>query len=510
MIALAPGSLPWLLKHEMRLALRTKRTGPWAWALLIVGLLFLQGIGILSAFGFARIKLEPAAVEMVFGGVGLFSMAIMLAASMQLTVQAIYTRGDLDLLLSSPLRPGIILPIRLLAVALSVMSGSILMAGCFMNGGTIIISARWLIGYLTLPALAMLSVTLSFLLVLLLVRLVGPRRARTATQVIGGVIGISAALAGQIPNMQRAAEDGPRRRGFEGLIALADSPAAAPLRWLGAAITGDGMATILLLLIAFGGFILATSLLGQSFVRSVNAAAGADASPKRRPAKDGALSMRVRGVTGSVLRKEWRLILRDPGLLTQVISILLVAAPIVLPTIGKTVTTAAGEAMAFGWLGMVPVAGLLAGSLVWLAFAGEDAPDLLGTAPVSTRRLMADRLLAASLPSVALVTALCLYVALRTPIAALQVWLVSLLAVQLYLAFDMRQEPPVGGRKAFQKRYQGNILPLIGEMLLGFILFGLAWGVLVYAAPLWSLPLLLALNGAGIAGLLLYGRPASR
>lgn len=508
MIALAPGSLPWLLKHEMKLAFRTRKTGPWTWALLIVGLLFMQGIGVVSALGFARMKTNPVVAEVIIGGVGVFSMAIMLAAAMQLTVQTIYTRGDLDLLLSSPLRPRIILPIRLLAIALSITSGSLLLAGCFMNGGAIIISARWLVGYLTLPALSMVSVTLSFLMVLGLVRLIGPRRARTATQVIGGIIGIGAAVAAQIPNMQHWSGNGSQRRNvIDALAGLADSPVADPLRWLGSALIGNPVPTALLLLVGFGGFALATGLLGQRFVQSVNAAAGTDASPKRRTNADGALAMHVRGVTGSILWKEWRLLLRDPGLLTQVVTIALVALPIVLPTIGQHMETAGGESLPVGWLGMVPVAGLLAGALVWLAFAGEDAPDLLGTAPVSTRRLVADRLLAASLPSILLVTGLCLYLAVRLPLAALELWLVSLLSTQLYLALNMRLDAPPGGRKAFQKRYQGNILPLLGEMLLGFVLFGLAWVTLVYLPPGWSLSLLLALNGAGIAGLLFQGRP---
>ncbi|MFY8095866.1 MAG: hypothetical protein ACOVN0_20485 [Niveispirillum sp.] len=508
MIALKPGGLPWLLRHELRMTLRTKKTGPWAWAILIVGILFMHGIGALSVFGFSKMRLAPENLHMIFGGMGLFSVAIMLAASLQMTVNAIYTRGDLDLLLSSPLRPGTILPVRLLAVGLAVMLSSLAMAACFMNPGAVMVSGRWLVGYVTLPALCMMAVTVSFLLVLGLVKLVGARRARTAAQVLGGVIGIGAALAAQIPNMNSTADKATQSKNFQAMAALGDHPAMVPVQWLGAAITGEPLPFLILLLVSLGGFVLVTITLGPAFVRSVNDAAGTEATPRRKQGDAGPLVLRTRGITGTVLWKEWRLILRDPSLLTQVCSILLVAAPIVLPSIGKHINTASGEQLAFGWMGIVPVAGLLAGALAWLAFAGEDAPDLLGTAPVPARRMLRDRLLAAALPAIVPATPVCLYVALSTPWSALLLWLVTLLSVTTYLAMDMRQGPVLGGRKAFQKRYQSNVIALFGEMLLGFVLFGLGWAVLKFLAPVWAVPLLLVLNAGALAVLLWPKRSA--
>ncbi|OYQ34123.1 hypothetical protein CHU95_11715 [Niveispirillum lacus] len=502
MITLKPGGLAWLLRHELRMTLRTKKTGPWAWAILIVGILFMHGIGALSVFGFSKLRLAPENLHLIFGGMGLLSVAIMLAASLQMTVNAIYTRGDLDLLLSSPIRPGTIVPVRLLAVGLAVMLSSLAMAACFMNPGAVMVSARWLVGYVTLPALCLLAVTVSFLLVLGLVKLVGARRARTAAQVLGGVIGISAALAAQIPNMNNSADKATQAQNFQAMAALGEHPAMAPVQWLGAALTGEPLPFLVLLLVSLGGFTVVTMALGPAFVRSVNAAAGTDSSPRRQQADQRPFAMRLRGITGTVLWKEWRLILRDPSLLTQVFSILLVAAPVVLPSVGKHISTASGEQMAFGWMGVVPVAGLLAGALVWLAFAGEDAPDLLGTAPVPARRMLRDRLLAAALPAIVPASALCFYVSLSTPWSGLLLWLIMLLSVTTYLAMDMRQSPVLGGRKAFQKRYQGNLIALFGEMLLGFALFGLGWFILKFLAPFWAVPLLLLLNAGALVVLL--------
>lgn len=503
---LKPGSLPWLLRHELRLALRTRKAGPWAWAAVIVGILFLHGVGVLSAFGFAKFRISPEAVQLIFGAVAIFAVAVMLAGAMQLTVNAFYTRGDMDLLLSSPLPARTIMPVRLLAVAITIMSGAVLTTAAFMNTGALIVSGRWLVGYISLPAVALLATTLSFLMVLGLVSLLGPRRARTVAQVIGGVIGIGAAVAAQIPNMNSTADSATRRQNYAEMAAFADHPLAAPVRWLGAAITGEPMPLAILLVLSLGGFAACTLLLGPFFVRSVNAAAGTDATPRKRKTDDKPVALRVRGATSAVLWKEWRLILRDPSLLTQVASILLVAAPVALPTLGKTIDAATGETLAFAWLSIVPVAGLLAGALVWLALVAEDAPDLLGTAPVAARRLLADRLLAAALPSLVPSTLICLYIALSAPWSALVLWLTTMLGVAVFLLLDMRQSPVSGGRKAFQKRYQGNLVALFAEMLLAFTMFGLAVVFLQFLSPLWAVALLLLGNTVTVAFLILPAR----
>ncbi len=496
---LRPGSLPWLLRHELRLSFRTKQNGAWMIASSIVLLLVLQGLGIVSAFGFAKMDLPKPALHLVLGGTGLFMVAMNIAIALQLLANGLYTRGDYDLLLSSPLSPRVILPVRLMGTLIALSAGVLIFTGPFINGGAIIITPRWLVGYLTLPTLSLITLSLSFLLLLWLVRILGPRRARTVSQVTAGIVGIGGALAWQMTNMNGKGTGERARAGMETALMLADTPIAAATRWLGAAIAGEPIPLAILLLVGIGGFAAICWFSGPAFLRLAASAGATDVTPRRR--KDRPMGLRVRSRTWSVLLKEWRLIWRDPALLTQVLSIGLMIVPMGLSLHQKTITTMAGTSLNMGWLVIAPTLGLFAGALVWLAVVAEDAPDLLITAPVPRMRLLFDQLLAAGLPSLAILSAVTLYLLTAHGAAAVGIWLTGVLAILLFLLLDMRQAPVEGGRKAFQKRYQGNYLVLVAELLLAIALYGVA-ALAVWGNPFWTVPLLLLAIGLATAALL--------
>jgi ABC-2 type transport system permease protein len=82
-----------------------------------------------------------------------------------------------------------------------------------------------------------------------------------------------------------------------------------------------------------------------------------------------------------VLRqKEWTLLLRDPWLVSQTLMQILYLLPPAL-LLWRSYGEGPGALVV-----LVPVlvmaAGQLAGGLAWLAISGEDAPDLVATAPV--------------------------------------------------------------------------------------------------------------------------------
>src|SRR5207302_1924692 len=83
---------------------------------------------------------------------------------------------------------------------------------------------------------------------------------------------------------------------------------------------------------------------------------------------------------GALRRKEWTLLRRDPWLASQTLMQLLYLLP---P--GLMLWRAFGSRDDDLVL-LVPVlvmaAGQLAGGLAWLAISGEDAPDLVATAPI--------------------------------------------------------------------------------------------------------------------------------
>jgi ABC-2 type transport system permease protein len=88
-----------------------------------------------------------------------------------------------------------------------------------------------------------------------------------------------------------------------------------------------------------------------------------------------------------VLRqKEWMLLKRDPWLVSQTLmQILYLLPPAVL--LSRSFDEGTGALLV-----LVPVlvmaAGQLAGGLAWLAISGEDAPDLIATAPVPASQIV--------------------------------------------------------------------------------------------------------------------------
>ena len=95
------------------------------------------------------------------------------------------------------------------------------------------------------------------------------------------------------------------------------------------------------------------------------------AAPLFRPASPDAM----------LRRKEWTLLLRDPWLVSQTLMQLLYLLP---PAF--LLWRSFGERQRAALILLVPVlvmaAGQLAGGLAWLAISGEDAPELVATAPL--------------------------------------------------------------------------------------------------------------------------------
>jgi ABC-2 type transport system permease protein len=84
-------------------------------------------------------------------------------------------------------------------------------------------------------------------------------------------------------------------------------------------------------------------------------------------------------------QKEWTLLIRDPWLMSQTLMQILYLLP---PALLLWRSFDGSGAL----LVLVPVlvmaAGQLAGGLAWLAISGEDAPDLVATAPVPASQIM--------------------------------------------------------------------------------------------------------------------------
>ena len=114
------------------------------------------------------------------------------------------------------------------------------------------------------------------------------------------------------------------------------------------------------------------------------AAAGVVAH-RHAPASLVARAFAPRNAERALRQKEWTLLRRDPWLVSQTLMQILYLLP---PAFLLWRSFEGGGAL----LVLVPVlvmaAGQLAGGLAWLAISGEDAPDLVATAPVPPRQIV--------------------------------------------------------------------------------------------------------------------------
>jgi len=102
---------------------------------------------------------------------------------------------------------------------------------------------------------------------------------------------------------------------------------------------------------------------------------------RRREARFGYAS-----ATQALRRKEWTLLLRDPWLMSQTLMQLLYLVP------PAFLLWRSFESGSTNVVLLVPVlvmaAGQFAGGLAWLAISGEDAPDLIATAPLTAHQVV--------------------------------------------------------------------------------------------------------------------------
>ena len=161
----------------------------------------------------------------------------------------------------------------------------------------------------------------------------------------------------------------------------------SPLWWPARAMLGEpralaavALGSLALLLATIAAF---SGSFGEHAVAAQSIGQGAGFGTTR---ERGRTAFRAGSAKRVLRRKEWVLLRRDPWLLSQTLMQLLYLLP---PAFMLWKSFGAG---ASALVLLVPVlvmgAGQLAGGLAWLAICGEDAPDLVATAPVEPRDIV--------------------------------------------------------------------------------------------------------------------------
>lgn len=389
-----PGSLLWFARFEARLAWRDalqmmtagKAGRRRTLALGFVALLVFLHIVAYLVFQFVNGAIRPdlPAFVIVTAGIALAGSA-MLAQAMETVTRIFYIRSDLELILTAPVRPGRLFAVRIAAMALASAGMSVLVMGPFINvlawrGGV-----QWFGAYGVLIAVSIATTALAVAFTILLFKLMGPARTRVAAQiaaaVVGGmfVIGLQVAAMLSTGTMSRLAF-------LTSTDVLAHVPGIdSPLWYPARAAMGDLSSLVFVLGLSLALFVAIAARYAPRFADyALTASSRAPTAAPRRPSSS--TMFRVAKASAALRVKERKLLLRDPWLISQSLMQMLYLIP---PAVLLWNNLGRGSAAS---IVLVPVlimtAGQLAGGLAWLTISGEDAPDLVGSAPVSPSRLL--------------------------------------------------------------------------------------------------------------------------
>jgi ABC-2 type transport system permease protein len=387
------GTLPWFANHELRLAWRDflsmmtagRRGRERVVAIaLVVFIVFAHVLAWYFVARYVNVGTEPDKPALVvITGTVLLSWSLLMSQAMESVTRAFYSRSDLDLILSSPAAARKIFAVRIGAMALSVILMAALLGAPIINVAIARGGARWLGAYGVVIAMGATAAACAVALTVALFRTIGPKRTRLAAQIVAAVIAavfiiglqVAAILShGSLSRMVFLESDT--------LVALV--PDTDSLVWLPArAALGDLTA----LAVVLGGSLallgLTILVFSARFGDHAVAASSVTVTGARQASRSG---FRARSPARVLRQKEWTLLLRDPWLVSQTLMQLLYLLPPAL-LLWRSYGQGTGALIV-----LVPVlvmaAGQLAGGLAWLAISGEDAPDLVATAPVLAQHVV--------------------------------------------------------------------------------------------------------------------------
>ncbi|HEY9665654.1 MAG TPA: hypothetical protein V6C91_02570, partial [Coleofasciculaceae cyanobacterium] len=413
------GTLPWLLHHELRLWWR-EFSGKGAAKKFLLGFLALAIAGSMILLGFALrngrevfSSTVPNWAIWIAASVWLIGFFYGFTQALNQSVIALFDRGDLDLLVSSPISSKTIFASRLLGVALEVFLSFSLIVVPFSILVSIIGIPRFLGVYPALIGLSLYAASLAMLLTLWLVRLMGARRARTFAQVLNALLTGFLFLLSQLPNVLSRStnfrlEDKLIHLRFlfaEGSILGADSLLWFPAR----AIFFDPLAVILTLLTSSALAWLAVETMHHSFITGTQQSV----TRKHQRLRSNEEKHFSSNLNQIILFKEWRLIGRNPYLISQTFLQIVFLIPALYVVLSNNGSQAIGNFTSFLATATVVIGSQLAATLIRICVSGEEAPDLLKSSPVDNRQIRQLKLLAALIPVWLLMSPLFVFLIVR-------------------------------------------------------------------------------------------------
>jgi len=390
----AANTLPWFAAHESRLIWRdfvslmtggkTRRKAIMATIVVVL---------IAGMHWFAAYLLRPALEQgivadkttfmFISGGLVLF-MSLMFSQAIEAVTRAYYARSDLDLIMSSPAPAHRLFQVRTSVLALQTIALSVLIAAPVINVLAFKDGLHWLGAYAVLISLGALATALAVIITLSLFRLVGTARTRLIAQIIAAVVG-----AGFVIALQGVAivfgQGISRFSFFTSSNSISAAPEAANVVWLPArASIGEPLAVLGIVSVCLVFLAIVVALSARRFAADILATAGlVERKQKTMPFAGFRAKTSLRG---TLRRKEWALLKRDPWLMSQSLQQVLYLLP---PALLLYVNYADNRGIVYVVVPVIVMAvGQLAGGLAWITISGEDAHELIETAPVGERTIL--------------------------------------------------------------------------------------------------------------------------
>jgi len=491
-------ALTWFARHEIRLAwrewlammtgARKKRTRAVIGLLVLAAFLHLPAYAVIGRFADLQAPLDKSTLIVVSATIFL-AWALMLSQAIESVTRVFYARADLDLIMSSPVRLNNIFSVRIAAIALSVTAMALLLSSPFVDVLMIVGGLRWLSAFGVVIAIGLSAAAVAIAITVLLFHLIGPSRTRLAAQILAAIIGAGFVIALQVAAILSY--------GTLSRFAVLTSDAAAayapdfdsPLWWPARAAIGDGEMLSLLLagsLVLLGGVMAVFSPKFAGTVVSASATATAVRTSSR------ATSFR-RGSRQSALRwKEFMLLRRDPWLVSQSLMQLLYLVPPALMLWRSFSDSSAATVLITPVI--VMAAGQLAGGLAWLTISGEDAADLIASAPMPPGGVIRAKIEVVMIAITAIFAPLIAALALASPVQAVVtavfviIATVSAAAIQLWFRVQAK-------RSQFRRRQTSSRVATFAEAFCS-----IGWAATAILAV--TIPVAAIISGAMTASML--------
>jgi ABC-2 type transport system permease protein len=496
---MSSAALTWFARHEIRLAWREwlammtagrrlKKRSAVIGLIAFAAIMHLPAYAVIGRFADLQAPLDKSSLIVITATIFL-AWALMLSQAIESVTRVFYARADLDLIMSSPVALANVFSVRIAAIALSVTAMALVFSTPFVDVLVIGGGIRWFAAYGVVVAIGLSAAAVAIAVTIVLFRLIGPSRTRLVAQVLAAIIGAGFVIALQIAailsygTLSRFA------------VLTSDSAAAAApdfgsaIWWPARAALGDGEALLLLL---SGSLLLLGAVMAIFAGRFADTAVSvsAHATPAHRSSRSTAFRT---GSRQQALRwKEFVLLRRDPWLVSQTLMQLLYLVPPALMLWRSFADSS--TAIVLITPVVVMAAGQLAGGLAWLTISGEDAADLVATAPLSPARVTRAKievvLIAIGVTFAPLIVALAFASPLQAVVTALGVAIAATSATAIQLWFRVQAK-----RSQFRRRQTSSRLATFAEAF-----SSIGWAAT--AALVLAIPLIAGITGLMTAGIL--------